>query len=386
MYNFDEIINRKNTSCLKYDSMHEYFPGYSDLQPLWVADMDLRTPDFITDALKEKIDLGIFGYTRPTPTLIQAVISWMKDRHNYSIKEEYLTFVNGVVPAFSAAVEAFSNEGDEIIVQTPVYYPLFNHIKSNNRKTVLNPLKEENGYYTMDLIDLEKKISSKTKILVLCSPHNPVGRVWSKEELSDLSLICVKHGIKIIVDEIHADIVFKKFTSLASISEEIADITLTLNSAGKTFNIAGLNCGYAICHNKKMKNAFDTIVKKREVNAINLFGFVAHEAAYTKGHAWLEELKAYIMTNITFTHNYLSAHKSPISFIKPEATYLLWLSFKNINNSHKEVKKKLLNNAKVALNDGTLFGTEGNGYFRLNAALPKEQLEIALNKIVTNIH
>lgn len=386
MYNFDEEIDRKNTSCLKHDVMSAYFGEYKDLQPLWVADMDLRTPDFITQAMAKKIEHGIFGYTRPTQTLKDAVVAWMKDRHNYTIKEEYLTFVNGVVPAYSAAIEAFSNEGDEIIVQTPAYYPFFNHVKSNNRVLVCNPLKENDGYYTMDLEDFENKITAKTKILVLCSPHNPVGRVWNKEELSALAKICIKHNIKIISDEIHADLVFEKFTSLASISEEIADITLTLNSAGKTFNIAGLNCGYAICKNEKMKKIFDEVVTKREVNAINLFGFVAHEAAYTKGHIWLEELKNYLQSNIDFTYDFLKSNNSKIEFVKPEATYLLWLNFKKLNNTHSQIKHRLLGDAKVALNDGTTFGKEAKGYFRINIALPRAQLKIALQKIVTNLH
>ena len=386
MFNFDEIIERKNTSCLKFDAMSGYFPEATDLQPLWVADMDFKTPSFIIDAMKEKIDHGIFGYTRPTQTLIKAVVSWMKDRHNYTIKEEYLTFVNGVVPAYSAAIEAFSAENDEIIVQTPVYYPLFQHIKSNNRKVIYNPLKENDGYYTMDLDDLKAKITSKTKVLVLCSPHNPVGRVWTKVELDDLAKICLDNNIKIISDEIHADLVFTKFTSLASISEDIANITLTLNSAGKTFNIAGLNCGYAICHNDSMKRAFDTIIKKREVNSINLFGFVAHEAAYTKGHKYVDELKSYLASNINFTYEYLKDNNSKITFVKPEATYLLWLNFKSLDLKHTQIRHKLLNNAKVALNDGTSFGIEADGYFRLNAALTQEKLEEALYKIVTNLH
>ncbi len=383
MYNFDEVINRANTSCLKHDFTDAYFGDCKDLQALWVADMDFKTPACITDAMSKKITHGVFGYTRPTKTLINSVVLWMKDRHDYTIKEEYLSFVNGVVPAYSSAIEAFSSIGDEIILQTPVYYPLFNHIKNNNRVLITNPLKQNNGYYTMDLEDLEKKITKKTKIFVLCSPHNPVGRVWNKEELLALGNICLKHNIKIISDEIHADLVFTKFTAIASLSEEIANITLTLNSAGKTFNIAGLNCAYAICHNASMKRVFDKVSIKREVNSVNLFGFVAHEAAYTKGHSWLEELKKYLQSNIDFTHSFLKKNNSKIEFVKPEATYLLWLNFNELNNTHEENKHTLLNDAKVALNDGTSFGKEGNNFFRLNCALPKKELEKALNKIIS---
>ncbi|WP_320035002.1 PatB family C-S lyase [Halarcobacter sp.] len=382
IYNFDELIDRKNTSCAKYDALEKYF-GYEDLQPLWVADMDFKTPDVIINALKEKTDFGMFGYPIATEKTYNLVKNWMKKRHNWDIDTSWINFVNGVVPAYSAAIEAFSEEGDEIIVQTPVYFPLFKHIKSNNRKLVKNSLIEENGYYKMNLDDLKKKITPKTKIFVLCSPHNPVGRVWDKEELEALAKICIENKILMISDEIHADIVFKKFTPLASISEEIANNTLTLNSPGKTFNTAGLNCAYAICKNKEIMNKFKEIVEKRGISSINVFGFTALEAAYEYGEDWLEELLVYLKNNIYFTKNYLEKNNSKIDFIEPESTYLLWLSFKNTISDYNKVKQKLLEESKVALNEGISFGLEGKGYFRLNCALPKENLEKALCKMVT---
>ncbi|WP_321470020.1 PatB family C-S lyase [Halarcobacter sp.] len=382
IYNFDELIDRKNTSCVKYDALKKYF-GYEDLQPLWVADMDFKTPDVIINAMKEKAEAGLFGYPIATEKTYNLVKSWMKKRHNWDIDTSWINFVNGVVPAYSAAVEAFSEEGDEIIVQTPVYFPLFKHIKSNNRKLVKNPLIEENGYYRMDLEDLKSKISSKTKIFVLCSPHNPVGRVWDKEELEELAKICIENNILMISDEIHADIVFKKFIPLASISEEIANNTLTLNSPGKTFNTAGLNCAYAICKNENLMNRFKNVVEKRGISSVNVFGFVALEAAYEYSEDWLEELLVYLKNNILFTKNYLEKNNSKIDLIEPESTYLLWLSFKNTISDYNKVKQKLLEESKVALNEGSSFGLEGKGYFRLNCALPKESLEKALCKIVT---
>lgn len=380
--NFDEIINRKNTSCVKYDALDKYF-GYEDLQPLWVADMDFKTPDVIIDALRNKVDFGMFGYPIATNKTNNLVKAWMKKRHGWDIETSWITYVNGVVPAYSAAVEAFSEEGDEIIVQTPVYFPLFKHIKSNNRSLVTNPLIEDNGYYKMDLEDLKAKITPKTKIFVLCSPHNPVGRVWDKEELEELAKICLEHKILMISDEIHADIVFKKFTPLASISEEIANNTLTLNSPGKTFNTAGLNCAYAITKNEKIMNKFKEVAEKRGISSINVFGYVALEAAYEFGELWLENLLEYLKDNITFTNDFLEKSGSKITFLRPEATYLLWLSFRNITNNYNEVKQKLLKDSKVALNEGGSFGAEGMGFFRLNCALPKENLEKALSKIVT---
>ena len=382
MHNFDEVINRKNTNCLKYDALPKYF-GVEEVQPLWVADMDFKAPDFINDAIIERAKHGVYGYAKATPELLNTIANWMKERHHWNIDTSWISLANGVVPAYSAAIEAFSEIGDEVIVQTPVYYPLFNSIKHNKRTLVTNPLKEQNGHYTMDLEDLKAKITPKTKIMVLCSPHNPVGRVWSQKELEDLAQICIENNIVIVADEIHADIVFKPFTPLASISKAISDITITLNAAGKTFNIAGLNCSYAICENKAMLQRFNEVIVKREINSINVFGFVALQSAYENGQPWLKELLIYLEDNINFVETFLKETNSKIKFKKPEATYLLWFSFKNYFMSHNEVKRKLLKEAKVALNDGLTFGKEGDCYFRLNVALPRNELKTALSKIVT---
>ncbi len=382
-YNFDEVVDRKNTDCAKYDALELYF-NEKDLQPLWVADMDFKTPDVINDAIINRAKHGVYGYAKPSKNTYNLVKEWMKKRHNWDIDTSWIKFVNGVVPAYSAAVEAFSNIDDEIIVQTPVYFPLFKSIKANGRKLVKNPLIEKDGYYTMDLEDLKSKITPKTKLMVLCSPHNPVGRVWDKKELEELGNICVQHNIMIISDEIHADLVFKKFTPIASISKEISNITLTLNSPGKTFNIAGLNCAYAISKNEQILKTFEIEIQKREIGSINVFGYTALEAAYKYGEDWLEELLIYLKNNINFTKDYLTSHDSKITFFEPEATYLLWLNFKNFSNNHEQVKQKLLKEAKVALNDGTSFGIEGKGYFRLNCATTRANLENALGKIVTS--
>ncbi len=382
MYNFDEIVDRKNTDCAKYDALKSYF-GFEDLQPLWVADMDFKTPDVINEAILKRANHGIYGYAKPSQKTYLLVKEWMEKRHNWEIDTSWISFINGVVPAYSAAIEAFSNIGDEIIVQTPVYFPLFNSVKDNNRTLIKNPLKEENGYYRMDLEDLKSKITPKTKILTLCSPHNPVGRVWDKEELEKLAKICIENNIIIISDEIHADLVFKEFTPMASISKEISNITLTLNSPGKTFNIAGLNCGYAISENEEILKKFEKETKKREISSINVFGYIALEAAYEYGEEWLQELLLYLKRNISFTKEYLKKNNSLIYFNEPEATYLLWISFKKTSNNHAKVKQKLLKEAKLALNDGTSFGIEGKGFFRLNCALPNVKLETALRKLVT---
>lgn len=381
-YNFDEKINRKNTNCTKYDGLKRYF-GYEDLNPLWVADMDFKTPAFINDAIIESAKNSIYGYSIDTPELYNSIINWQKNEHNWEIEQNDIFLINGVVPAYSACIEAFSEIDDEVIVQTPIYPPLFKCVTANNRKVVVNELKkDENGYYTMDLEDLEKKITSKTKILALCSPHNPVGRVWSKEELEKLANICIKHNIIIVSDEIHSDITFKKFTPLASISKEIANQTITLNSAGKTFNIAGLNTAYAISKNEEILKKFKKIAIKREIHSINFFGYIATKTAYEKGSLYVKELKEYIMNNILFTKEYFKNNKINIDFFIPEATYLIWLDFSKNNKSHKEIKNILLTKSKLALNDGASFGDNGNGFFRLNTALSQKALEIALSELI----
>ncbi|MCT7601524.1 MalY/PatB family protein [Aliarcobacter butzleri] len=384
IYNFDEETNRKNTNCAKYDGLKKYF-GYEDLNPLWVADMDFKTPSFINDAIVKAASNSLYGYSVDTPELYASIINWQKNEHDWEIEQKDIFMINGVVPAYSACIEAFSEVGDEVIVQTPIYPPLFKCVTANERKLVINELKkDENGYYTMDLEDLEKKITSKTKILALCSPHNPVGRVWSKEELEKLANICIKHNITIVSDEIHSDITFKKFTPLASISKEIANQTITLNSAGKTFNIAGLNCAYAISKNAEILEKFKKVAIKREINSINFFGYVSTRVAYENGSAFVKELKAYLMNNIIFTKEFFEKNSLNIDFFIPEATYLLWLDFSKTGLSHLEIKNILLTKSKIALNDGVSFGSNGNKYFRLNTALSKKALNIALNQFVKN--
>ena len=380
-YNFDEEINRKNTNCAKYDGLEKYF-GYEDLNPLWVADMDFKTPSFINDAIINAAKNSLYGYSIDSDEIYESIINWQNTQHSWQINKEDIYMINGVVPAYSACIEAFSEIGDEVIVQTPIYPPLFKCITANDRVVVVNELKkDENGYYNMDLEDLVSKITPKTKILALCSPHNPVGRVWSKDELEKLANICIKHNITIVSDEIHSDITFKKFTPLASISQKIANQTITLNSAGKTFNIAGLNSAYAISKNKDLLNKFKKIAQKREINSINFFGYIATKAAYDNGAIFVEELKKYLLSNIEFTKNYFEKNNSKISFQIPEATYLLWLNFKQLNLPHNTIKNILLKKAKIALNDGVSFGSNGDNYFRLNLALSQKALEIAISQL-----
>lgn len=376
---FDKVIDRKGTSCTKYDDLEHYF-GYEDLDPLWVADMDFEIPSFLQEAIQKRALHNIFGYGKQNQEIYKAIKNWMYSQHSWQIDINNISLCNGVVPAYSAAIEAYSNKGDEVIVQTPVYFPLFQCVHSNKRKLLLNPLKQKDGYYTIDLEHLKSIITPKTKILTLCSPHNPVGRVWSRKELKELAKICIENGITIISDEIHADLVFKKFTPLASINQDIADITVTLNSPGKSFNIAGLNASYIICQNSKLKKKIDQILKKRVLNTINVFGLIAMQVAYENGDTWIKELRKYLKSNIIYTIDYLNKNSS-IKIQEPEATYLLWLNFENTNLNHTQIKEILLTKSKVALNDGLSFGSDGNLYFRLNCAKPLSMLKKSLNNI-----
>jgi cystathionine beta-lyase len=377
---FDRVINRKNSSCSKYDDLEHYF-GKADLDPFWVADMDFEIPPFLQEAIQKRAQHNVFGYGKQNKEIFEAIKNWMNTQHQWDIDTSSISLCNGVVPAYAACVEAFSNVGDEVIVQTPVYFPLFQCVTSNRRKVLTNPLKENNGFYSMDLEHLKSIITPKTKILALCSPHNPVGRVWDKDELEKLANICIENNITIISDEIHADLVFKKFIPLASINEKISNITVTLNSAGKTFNIAGLNASYCITQNSKLKNKLDKVIKQRVINSINVFGLIAMQSAYENGTQWLDNLKIYLESNIDFTIDFL--HKnSKIRIWKPEATYLLWLDFSQYDLTHEQIKEMLLNDCNMALNDGISFGVNGNKHFRLNCATSKTYLSNGLNNII----
>jgi len=378
--NFDEVIIRKNTGCAKYDATLEVF-GKADLNPLWVADMDFKTPDFILEDLNKAIKHGIFGYPKQTPQIFEAICAWQKEKNNLDIKAENLSLSIGVLASLSAAIEAFSDVGDEVIVQSPVYYPFYSIIKANKRVLVKNPLqKDENNFYTIDYEDLKKRITPKTKILVLCSPHNPVGRIWSKEELTKLGNICLENNIKIISDEIHSDLVFSSFTPFSSISKEFAQNSLSLQAPSKTFNLAGLCASYVISHNLELKKAFDITMKKREATHVNSLGLVSMQSAYENGSAWLEQLLSYLKQNINFVQDFLEKN-TKIKFLAPQATYLLWLDFSAYEQSHKELKDILINKCNLALNDGITFGAEGNKFFRLNCALSKNKLELALKDL-----
>ncbi|MDP4207262.1 MAG: PatB family C-S lyase [Bacteroidota bacterium] len=380
-YNFDEIIERKGTNSLKYDTLKRVF-GTEDVLPLWVADMDFRTPDFIIKALKKRLEHEILGYTIKTPGFYNSVTGWMKRRFGWEIESDWISFTPGVVSALNFGVLGFTELGDKVIIQTPVYAPFFTAVKDHGRQLVLNPLKLNDGRYEMDLDDLEAQIDKHTKVLILCNPHNPAGRVWLKDELLALGEICLKHNIIIISDEIHSDLIMPghRHIPMASLSDELANITVTTMAPSKTFNIAGLASSVIITSNSELRRKFEKLPNSCHLGNGNLFGLAALEAAYTHGDQWLEELLVYLDGNLDLVETYLE--KIPqIKLIRPEGTYLAFLDCREMNLPQAELRKFFIEKARVGLNNGTDFGPNGEGFMRINVGCPRSILAEGMERI-----
>lgn len=381
-YNFDQIIDRYNTHSIKWDYTEKIF-GYKDILPMWVADMDFKVPDEVTQALKSRVDHGIFGYTMESKEYFEGLINWWKKRHNWDIEKEWLQYTPGVIPGLNFSVQAFTNPGDKVIIQPPVYQPFFSAVTNNNRQLVLNPLKYSDQTYTMDLNDLEKKIDDQTKMMILCSPHNPVGRVWTQRELEELVDLCARHKLILISDEIHFDIIYSgnKHIPTASINDNAKNLTVTLSSPGKSFNIQGLHNAYALIANEDLRNTFKKTVSKSGIFLNNTMSITAGEAVYQYGEPWLDELLEYLEANRDFAINYIFEEMKRVYPIKPEGTYMLWLDFRKSGYNHEKVDELLLKKAKVGLNTGSMFGDEGENFQRLNFACPQQKLEEGLEKM-----
>jgi len=381
-YNFDEIVPRKGTNCLKHDAMEMFFKS-NDLLPLWVADMDFKTPDFIVDAIKKRAEHEIFGYTFRPDSYFEAIINWMKRRHNWEIKKEWISFSPGVVAGLTFAIESFSKPGDGVIVQPPVYFPFFDCVKGTKRKMIENPLKIENGRYTFDLEDLKAKIDKNTKLLMLCNPQNPGGMVWTREELVALTDICLENDIMIISDEIHSDLIFEghKHIPLASISEEVAQNCMISMAPSKTFNVAGLTSSMVIIPNKGKFARYERTIGVGHLGMGNIFGSIALEAAYTHGDEWLEQMLDYLWKNFQLVNDFMKTKLPRVKVMNLEATYLVWMDFTDYGMKNDDLMKFLLKNAGVALNDGGRFGTGGDGWLRINIGCPRSVLQEALERL-----
>jgi len=384
-YNFDEAIDRTNYHSVKWDELKTKFGDIpEDVLPMWIADMEFRSPQPVIEAIKKAAEHGIYGYTSRPLSYYQAIIDWMEKRHNWKVKKDWLVFSPGVVPALSFIIRAFTQPGDKVIVQPPVYYPFFRVIENNGCHVVNNPLKLSNKKYFMDYDDLEKKVDdSRVKLIILCSPHNPVGRVWQKEELIILGEICLEHNIIVVSDEIHSDILFKGYRHIpfASISPAFAHHSITCTAPSKTFNLAGLQTSSIIIPNKKYCRIYENILDGLALDENNVFGLVALEAAYRDGEEWLEQLLSYLNENLKFLMKYFEERIPKIKVIKPEGTYLVWLDCRQLGLSVKDLNNFMIKKAGVALDDGYWFGTEGEGFMRINIACSRSFLEEGLKRI-----
>ncbi len=385
-YDFDAVIDRTGTSCIKYDAQMQRM-GRSDLLPLWVADMDFQAPSEMLSDLHARIDHGIFGYTDPDEHYYAAVNDWFSRHYNKTVAPDTITVTPGVVYALAAAVRAFTQPGEGVIIQQPVYYPFKEVIEDNDRVLVNSPLlyDRENGRYTMDYDDFEEKVTSnKVKLFLLCNPHNPVGRVWTPEELKKIGDICIRHGVTVFSDEIHCDFIFtgQTFTPFTALGQAYTDICVTGTSASKTFNIAGLQAANIIIENPKLRALFRRANSAAGYSQGNVLGMLATQSVYEKGDVWLTDLLAYLEGNLSFTREYLRQNTGGrIRLIEPEGTYLLWLDCRDLGLSVDALEDLILNKAHLWLDSGKVFGAAGEGFQRINMACPRSVLQKALEQL-----
>ena len=390
-YNFDQVIDRTETHSVKWDkTLLEEFFGTSDILPLWVADMDFQCPQPVIDAITKKATEGIYGYSwHKTPEYLDSIIRWMRRRHSWNIDKEWIVFSPGIVPAIDIMIRTFSNVGEKVIIQPPVYYPFFSAVQNNGRQLLTNQLKYENKKYTIDFEDLEEKAKDPlTKIFILCSPHNPVGRVWDESELKKMGEICLENDVLVISDEIWHDLILKgnKHIIFSNISEEFSDNSIICTAPSKTFNMAGLQTSNIIISNEKMREEFNfDIARRNNLGIPNAFGIVALIAAYNEGEEWLSQVLKYIEGNFASIQNSLEDKLPDVEMVKPEGTYLAWLNFSFLGMNDEVRKEFLLKKAKVALDNGAIFGPGGEGFERINVACPKTILEECMNWIYNAI-
>ena len=382
-YNFNQIFDRHNTNAVKLDlAVPRGKPA--DVLSLWVADMDFPTSPAILESLHKKIDHGIFGYSCLDEPFHQALSAWMKNEHNFTFERRELVTTPGVVFAISSAIKAFTQEGESVLIQTPVYYPFKNMIEANNRRTITSSLYEKDGKWQINFEDFEKKIiDNNVKLFILCSPHNPVSRVWTRQELSQLAEICLRHNVIVFADEIHNDFVYAPnvHTVFSTLSQEIAENSIVSMSPSKTFNLAGLQFSTNFIKNPSLRSKFKAERDKTGYDEPSLMGIVAARAAYESGKPWLEELKKHLLSNIDFIRNYLAKKLPKARLIEPEGTFLLWIDFSAYGIPDGELDDLIVNKAKVWLDRGTMFGAEGDCYQRINIATSQVLLQEAIDRI-----
>lgn len=379
---FDQFIDRRNTQSRKWDGVLELF-GEDNLIPMWIADMDFRPPQEVVKAVTERAAHGIYGYENRPEDYVDVITGWLQERHRWEVSSEWITHSPGVVPGLALTILALTEPGEPLVIQPPVYPPFYNVIKNNDRIVVENPLKFEGGRFTMDFEDLEKHFRAGVKTLVLCSPHNPVGRVWTAAELSDLAELAVRYQITVLSDEIWSDLVFSKHRHrpLASVSEQMAQRTVTFMAPSKTFNIAGLYLSNVIIPNNELRERFCRQLQRLNLTHLNLFGLVASEAAYRHGGEWLDSLLTYLRENVEYVTEGLGNITDKITVIKPESTFVLWLDCRKLGIPHAELNRFFVREAGIAFNDGLVFGPAGQGFQRMNIGCPRTVIAEAMRRL-----
>lgn len=383
---FDKIIDRTGTDCLKHDRVKKEF-GTTDLLPMWVADMDLASPDFILEAIKKRCNHGILGYTMIPRGWYESICSWLKRRHDWEIDSKELGFIPGIVSGIALAIQCFTKPGDKVLIQTPVYPPFMFLPRNNGRETEINQLVYNEGNYTIDFDDFEKKAASACKMFILCSPHNPGGRVWTVNELERMAEICIRHGLIIVSDEIHADLTLPGFRHhpIASLNPEIASHVITLMAPSKTFNIPGLSSSFCVIHDMKLRKQFHDFLNLAELSSGNIFAITAAMAAYENGDVWLDLLTAYLLKNIQYVDSFLNENIPEISACLPQASFLIWLDCRKLNLSDAELHQFFIHRAKLGLNQGISFGPGGEGFMRMNIGCPAETVRKAMDQLKTAV-
>lgn len=382
-YDFDEIIDRRNTDCLKYDFAAERGMP-EDVLPLWVADMDFRTaPGIIQRAVKD-VDFGVYGYTDSKDDYFQAIAAWYRDYFDWKVEKKWLVKTPGVVFAIGIAIQALTEEGDAVMIQQPVYYPFSAVVKDNDRILVNNALVLKDGHYEIDFEDFEQKIiQNHVKLFILCSPHNPVGRVWTTEELHKIGEICLKHDVKVISDEIHGDFVYegRKHHVFTTVDPAFEEISIICTAPSKTFNLAGLQVSNIFIPNAQIRKAFLRKMSAAGYSQVNMIGLHACQAAYETGREWLEELKVYLKGNLDYVRTYLEEKLPQIKLIEPEGTYLIWLDCRALGLSEEGLEHLIVHEAKLWLDSGAIFGEAGEGFERINIACPRAVLGEAMKRL-----
>ena len=383
-YNFDEVIDRKNTDSMKWSASYlEQHFGSADCVPLWVADMDFRTAQPVIDAVTERAGHGIYGYALPGDEFYEAVIKWQKRRNGWEVKKEWIVFSPGVVPALWHIVRTFCSPGEKVILQSPVYYPFYKVIEDNGCQVINNRLINNGGRYEMNFDELEKQAADgSVRMMILCSPHNPVGRVWTKEELRRVSEICFANDVLLVSDEIHSDLVFRPnvHTPAASLSEELMMNTITCMAPSKTFNLAGVQVSDVIVPDRRLRRKLAGSLKSAGVMP-NVFGLAAQTAAYNEGEEWLEQLLEYLAGNLDVMENFITSELPEVKSRRPEGTYLAWLDFSGYGFTTEELQNRMKNKAGVALDDGYIFGDGGEPCQRINFACPRSVLIKAMERL-----